>query len=580
MSTPPHPEPADPRRWLALVVVSVAVALIIVDSTIVNVAIPSVTRDLDLTSTDVQWVQESYTIVFAALLVLFGTLADRFGRRRLLVIGVAVFAVASLAATLAVSPGMLIGSRVVQGVGGAMILPTTLSVINAGYAGRERGIAFAVWGSTIGGMAAVGPLLGGWLTTAYSWRWAFAINIPLGALIVVGCLLVVRPSRAEHPAPVDALGSVLSVVLFTTLVFGLIEGRSYGWWTTADGAPEWWAWAISPVPVAFAVALAALVASIAWGLHRERRGRSTVIAFGLLREPAFRNGNIVATIVSLGEFGIILSLPLWLQYVLGYSAVQTGLVLLALAGGSFLASGLSGAYSGRASALTVVRAGLVFEVAGLVVVALVIAVDTPWWAIAAGLAVYGFGIGLATAQLTNVVLADVPREDSGLASGTQSTARQVGSALGIAILGTVLFGVLGSQLADRLPTALPEAARTATVDAVVDSAGAAIARLDPAEAKDAARAAFSDATRASALVAAGSLALGLLATISLSGRRGSGSGVRADDAEQDDRLRAGLNASGEPAQVPLVDHAPEAAAREQDVQDAREHRDHRRQDPG
>ena len=131
MSTPPHPESADPRRWIALVVVSVAVALIIVDSTIVNVAIPSVTRDLDLTSTDVQWVQESYTIVFAALLVLFGTLADRFGRRRLLVIGVAVFAVASLAATLAVSPGMLIGSRVVQGVGGAMILPTTLSVINA-----------------------------------------------------------------------------------------------------------------------------------------------------------------------------------------------------------------------------------------------------------------------------------------------------------------------------------------------------------------------------------------------------------------------------------------------------------------
>ena len=173
------------RRWVSLVFISFAVALIIVDSTIVNVAIPSIVRDLKISSTQVQWVQESYTLVFAALLLVFGTLADRYGRRRLLLIGVSVFVLASVLAALAPSGDLLIAARVVQGVGGAMVLPTTLSLINATFRSKERGIAFAVWGSTIGGMVAVGPLLGGWLTTDFSWRWAFGINIPLGIAILI-----------------------------------------------------------------------------------------------------------------------------------------------------------------------------------------------------------------------------------------------------------------------------------------------------------------------------------------------------------------------------------------------------------
>src|SRR6478735_2000056 len=158
------------RRWAGLVFISIAVSLIIVDSTIVNVAIPSIIDDLGISSTQVQWVQESYTLVFAALLLVFGTLADQWGRRRMLIIGISIFAVASVLAALAPTGELLIFARVIQGIGGAMILPTTLSLINATFRGRERGIAFAVWGSTIGGMAAVGPLLGGWLTTAFSWR--------------------------------------------------------------------------------------------------------------------------------------------------------------------------------------------------------------------------------------------------------------------------------------------------------------------------------------------------------------------------------------------------------------------------
>lgn len=507
----------DRTRWVGLVFISVAVALIIVDSTIVNVAIPSVVDELGLSSTQVQWVQESYTLVFAALLLVFGTLADRFGRRRILLYGVVIFGLSSVVAALAPSGDLLIASRVVQGVGGAMMLPATLSLINANFRGRERGIAFAVWGSTIGGMAAVGPLLGGWLTTAFSWRWAFGINLPLGVLIVIGVLLFVRGSRADEPQRVDAVGAAISVVLFTSLVFGLIEGRTYGWWLS-DTPPSFWTLDISPIPFVFALTLLALVAFIAWGLHRQRVGKSTMIAFGLFRIASFRNGNIAALIVSLGEFGLILSLPLWLQNVLGYDALQTGFVLLALAGGSFVASGFAGAASGKVAPLVVVRLGIAAEIVGLVIVALVISTDTPWWAIAGGLAVYGFGVGLATAQLTGVVLADVPVTQSGQASGTQSTSRQIGSALGIAILGTILFTALGTQLADRLADGdLPDSVKQTVVDLVVDSAGTAIPALEERspEVADAAREAFSDATRFSAYAAAGFLGLGLLATISL-----------------------------------------------------------------
>ena len=513
------------RRWIGLVVISLAVALIIVDSTIVNVAIPSIVDDLGITSTQVQWVQESYTIVFAALLLTFGTIADRVGRRRMMLIGITIFSLASVAAALAPNGELLILSRVVQGVGGAMILPTSLSIINANFHGRERGIAFAVWGSTIGGMAAVGPLLGGWLTTDYSWRWAFGINVPLGIITIVGALLTVAESRADHPMRLDVVGALLSVITSASLVFALIEGRTYGWWETESPLMfgDWeWTFPISPIPFVFAIAVLSGIGFVAWGLARQRRGRDPMLPFALFRIPSFRNGNIAALIVSLGEFGIILSLPLWLQNVLGYDALQTGYVLLGLAIGAFAASGVAGSLGQRVPPVWTVRVGILLEIAGLVVIALVISTDTPWWQIVLGLFVYGFGVGLATAQLTGVVLADVPVAQSGQASGTQSTSRQFGSALGIAILGTVLFTSLAAGLDAKLEPIVPEPQREQVVDAVVDSAGAAIPAIEAQspDAAQAAREAFSDATRYSALAAAGFLAVGLLSTVSLgSGRR-------------------------------------------------------------
>lgn len=540
MTTPP--KTSSRRRWLGLLFISIAVALIIVDSTIVNVAIPSVVEDLGLNSTQVQWVQESYTLVFAALLLVFGTLADRYGRRRVLIIGVVIFALSSILAATAASGELLIASRLVQGIGGAMILPASLSTINATFRGRERAIAFAVWGSTIGGMAAVGPLLGGWLTTYYSWRWAFGINVPLGIIIIIGILIFTMESKEPSAQRrVDVVGAALSVVLFASLVFALIEGRSYGWFFS-ETPPDFWTWNISPIPFTFALSLISGIAFVRWGFSRERAGKSTMLAFGLLRIPSFRNGNIAAMIVSLGEFGIILSLPLWLQNVLGYDALQTGLVILALAVGSFVASGFAGAFGNKITPVTIVRFGIGAEIVGILIVAFSLRPDAEWWNIAPGLFVYGFGVGLATALLTSVVLKDVPLSQSGQGSGTQSTARQVGSALGIAILGTVLFASLGTGLDAKLENRaeLPAEARSQIVSLVVDSAGTGISALDaqsPDVAADA-RQAFTDSTRYAAFSAAGFLAIGFLASLRLDGSRRSDDDVEGEAGKQTDASTA------------------------------------------
>ncbi len=515
-------------RWFGLLFISLAVSLIIVDSTIINVSIPSIIEDLGITSTQVQWVQESYTLVFAALLLVFGSLSDKFGRRRIMILGMAIFVVSSVIAGFSQTGDILIGARVLQGLGGAMVLPTTLSLVNANFQGKERGIAFAVWGSTIGGMVAVGPLLGGWLTTDFSWRWAFGINIPIGIIIIIGALLTVPESKEESASGrIDWLGALYSVIAMSALVFALIEGRTYGWWevnkpfTFGD-----WSWPgnISVIPVLFLIFVLATMAFIGHGASRMKKGKPTLIAFGLFNIASFRNGNIAAMVIALGEFGLILSLPLWLQFVIGYDALQTGFVLLGLAGGAFVASGLAGGLSGKVSPVSMVRLGIVLEIVGVAGVGFAISPTASWINVVPWLFVYGMGVGLATAQLTNVILKDVPVRESGQASGTQSTSRQLGSALGIAILGTILFTSVQIQLTNSLTTeGLPEDQITQVVTAVVDSAGGAIVQLEAkpetqaiaAEAKQA----ISDGTRNGAFAAAGFLVLGFLATLSLGSTR-------------------------------------------------------------
>ncbi|MBT5248026.1 MAG: DHA2 family efflux MFS transporter permease subunit [Microbacteriaceae bacterium] len=524
-------------RWIGLLFISLAISLVIIDGTIVNTIFPEIIKDLSLSSTEVQWVQESYVLVFASTLLIWGSLADRLGRRRLLVIGIVIFIASSVWAGTADSASSLILSRVVQGFGGAMVLPTTLSLVNATFQGKERGIAFAVWGSTIGGMVAVGPVLGGWLATDFTWRWAFLINVPLGIMIIVGLLLFAMESKSpgERKA-IDWVGGLLSVLLFGPLVFGLIEGRVYGWWEVnpknsfSIGTFSWAESGISVIPVALGLALLAGVVFVWWETMRARKNQGVLLDLNLFRIASFRNGSVAALIISMGEFGLIFAIPLWLQNVIGMTPIGAGLVLLWLAGGAFFASGIGGALSGKLPPARAVQLGVLLEIVGIVGFGLVASTDTGWQAIAPFLFLYGVGVGLATAQLTGVIMVDVPMEKTGQGSGSQSTVRQIGSALGIAVIGTMLFTGTESSLQDRLDEiGVPVANQAVIVEAVVDSAGAVIPQISgivTATGVDAATAdsigqasgeAFTDGAQLAAYAAAGFLVLGFLSTFRLGG---------------------------------------------------------------
>ena len=226
------------QRWAPMLFIGLGTALIIMDATIVNVSLPSIIRELQINSIDAEWVNAIYSLVFAALLIIAGRVGDRVGRRLMFVSGAVVFGIASIVAARTGDGTALIAARALQGVGGAMMSPTSLSLVNSIYTGRSRNIAFAIYGSIIGGMAAIGPLLGGWLTEHHSWRWAFYINVPIVVIIVIGSLLVVPESKDDHFDPgFDVGGAILSALGVGLLVFALIEGRNYGWVTTT-GAPR------------------------------------------------------------------------------------------------------------------------------------------------------------------------------------------------------------------------------------------------------------------------------------------------------------------------------------------------------
>ncbi|GAB4583717.1 MFS transporter [Nocardia sp. IFM 10818] len=502
------------RVWLGLIAVSLGVALIVVDMTVVNVIVAPIIDDLGITSIEAQWIQESYAIVFAALLLVAGRLSDLYGARRIFLIGLAVFWVTSLLAAVAPSGELLIAARFLQGVGGAMLLPTSLALVNASFTGAARGQAFAIWGSTIGAAAAVGPLLGGWLAD-FSWRWAFGVNIPLAALIAFGVLRYL-PAPQRIPGRVDRIGAILSIVGLGLLAFGLIEGRAYGWLeTVAPLSIAEFTWSSGPSPVLIAFLAAGLALYACWRRQAAltRTSGEPLMAVRLFGIPSFRTGNAVTLLVGLGEFGIIAVAPLWLQFTLGYSALQAGLALVALAAGSFCASGAS--FAMTASALTKVRIGLLLEVAGLALLGLIAGTGTAWWAIAIALFVYGVGVGFATAQVTNVALAEVPAEFSGQGSGIQSTARELGGALGIALLTTVFFSLLGSGVRGRLTDAGHPAAAELS-HTVTESAGAVIPALaaDSATAivAESARSAMSTGIEISSYLCAGLLLIALAAT--------------------------------------------------------------------
>ena len=284
------------RRWLALAFLALGVAMIILDATVVNVAIPSMIKDLNLTTNDAEWVNAAYSLTFASLLILAGRLADRFGRKLLFIIGVIVFVGASVLVAISDSSISLIGARALQGVGAAMILPASLSVINAVFVGKSRAIAFAVWGATIGGMAAVGPLVGGWLTTYASWHWAFLINVPIGIIVLVGVLLVVPETKdLLGRKGVDIPGTLLSTFGLLGVVFALIEGQRYGWVISTAafkaGPITWDEGRLSLVFISGVLGIIALVALIFIESRRAAAGKIVILDLRLFRIRCRQRGS-------------------------------------------------------------------------------------------------------------------------------------------------------------------------------------------------------------------------------------------------------------------------------------------------
>ena len=449
----------DPKRWIALVVLSSALFIIVLDSTILNVAVPTIVREFHSDVSALQWVISGYSLVFASLLISFGRLGDIFGRRRLFFLGAAMFGVGSLIASLSHSVvELFIGEALLEGIGAAAMLPATLSIISAAFVGRERGSAFAVWGGVAGGAGALGPWLGGILTTDYSWRWAFRINVVIAPLAIIAGLRFVRESKDERARGIDPVGVAIVTVGLLGLVFGIIEASRYGWWSPVSNTSIV---GLSPVPFSLLVAAMTLTLFVFLERRRAAAAQAVVFDFGDLVHRGFRYGLINTSVLAMGEFGAFFVIPIFLQAGLHFSAVKSGTWLLPAGLAVFVGARFAGRLSNRFGPKYVITAGLTMEALGIGLYGVAFATDTTFWQLLPGLLAHGVGIGFATSQLTSVVLSDIPPQKAGSASGASGMVRQVGTALGIALIGAIFTSQSAAKIARGLKAipGLPAAVR-------------------------------------------------------------------------------------------------------------------------
>ena len=421
------------RKWWPLVAVCAGTFMLLVDVTIVNVALPDMARELHTTFPDLQWVIDLYALVLGALVLTAGSVADRFGRRRVYVIGMVVFAASSLACGLAPNVGVLIAARGVQGLGAAAMFATTMALISSSYSGRDRGIAFGTWGAVNGAAAAAGPIIGGLLTTHFGWRWIFLVNLPVSVVAVVMTLLVVAESRDPQPRGVDVPGMVSFTVAAAALTYALIRG----------------AWGSGVTISLVGVTVVALVVFVV----AERRTPNPMLDLSLLRNGSFTALLVAGALLSAAAWAGMAYESLWLQSVLGLSPIKAGLVVLPCSLAAFAVSGSIGRIMHRTSPRLLIGSGLLVIAAGALAQA-VIRVGSGWAVVIPGLALVGIGAGLAMAPLSATAMAAVPHSRAGMAGGAVSTFRQLGYAFGIAVLGEVfhagLARVAGPALAGEL----------------------------------------------------------------------------------------------------------------------------------
>ena len=419
------------RKWWTLASVSFALFMIMLDNTVVNVALPAIQRDLGIDVAELEWVVTGYALSFAVLMLTGGKLADMHGRRRIFLIGLAVFTFSSLLCGLAGTAELLTAARVLQGVGAAFMMPATLSIITATFPPKERGAALGIWAGVSAMALAIGPLVGGLITEHIGWNWIFYLNVPVGLAGLVAARLIIRESKdTSHEQRLDLPGLVTSGIALFALVYALIEANSKGW--------------TSPLILGlFALAAVSGTAFVLLELHQ----RLPMFDMTLFRNPTFAGANTVALLVSLAMFGVFFFISLYMQNVLGYSAVRAGVAFLPMTVLIILVAPFAGRSSDRLGSRWLMTAGMTLVGCSLLVFAQ-LQPDSSYFQLLPGMILGGVGMATTMTPMTAAVLSSVPVDKAGVGSGMLNTFRQVGGALGIALMGAILASGSNTALAD------------------------------------------------------------------------------------------------------------------------------------
>jgi EmrB/QacA subfamily drug resistance transporter len=453
----------DRRKWLALALLSAVQFMVVLDIAIVNVALPSIQVDLGFSQENLQWVISAYALAFGGLLLLGGRLADLLGRRRIFLVGVVVFTGASLLAGLAWSESSLIGARVLQGIGAAIISPAALSILSTTFTeGKDRNTALGVWGAVGGFGAAAGVLLGGLLTDALSWEWIFFVNIPVGVAAFVLAPVLLAESRDARVQHFDAAGAALVTVGLSSLVYAITQAGQEGW--------------LSGSTLGFgAAALVLLTSFVRWELRQDE----PLMRFGILRTSTVAGANVAGLILGTALFSMFLMLTLDMQQVLGYSAMKSGVAYLAVAGTAILWSAVAAQLVNRIGVKPVLLVGMVSLTAGLLFFTQVSVDGSYLGDLLPGFLLTGLGIGFSFVPISIAALAGVQPAEAGLASGLFNTSQQIGGALGIAALSTIATSRTENAVesGSALPVALVDGFSAAFTGGVVVAALGIIAAL-------------------------------------------------------------------------------------------------------
>jgi EmrB/QacA subfamily drug resistance transporter len=409
------------RKWWTLVAVSFGLFMIMLDNTVVNVALPSIQHSLKISASELEWVVVAYALTFATFMLTGGKLADLLGRRLLFVVGLAIFTGASLACGLAMNAGFLIGARSVQGVGAAIMTPATLGIITATFPPRQRGTAIGIWAGVSAMALAIGPLVGGILTEQIDWSWIFFINLPVGVLGILMARWAIDESRdTSHEQRLDLPGLLSSGIGLFSLTYALIEANTYGWTSTR-------------ILVLFGIAALALATFVLL----ELRQRLPMLDLSLFRDSTFSGANLAMLLVALAMFGIFFFNSLFIQNILGYSPTQTGATFLPMTVLIILIAPQAGRLSDRIGSRWLIGGGLVLVAVSLILFAQLGAGST-FWSLLPGLLVGGVGMGLTMTPTTAAAMGSVPVDKAGVGSAVLNSSRQVGGSLGIAVMGAVV----------------------------------------------------------------------------------------------------------------------------------------------